>query len=432
MPLLNESTKKTYIFLFKWMFISVIAGVAGVLTVHSFMLLLSRAGSLISDTDLPMAVWLIAGAVVTGGVIYRIDPRAAGEGIPSYIQSLRSEQGSLPLKTTLLKYLAGLVTLSAFNSGGVVGPLGRTSAGVVSWLVEKLSRAGIVFKREDIRTASICGLAAVIGTVFHSSIGAGILAVEVIQRSRMGYSDLFPAIMSSCSAVFLCKAAGWESFYRFNVPDEFMDISMTGWLIVCAVISGIAGGAYEKTYIVISKFFRRKEGRLFFKVLLGSLAGFVLCYLVNPELMGTSRRFIPALLSADFGIFTVWGGQGLPVWAVLGILLCFKLLTNCIVVGSGMSAGFTGPAVISGMLLGGAFALLVGVEPGSATYYAFICAGFAGLLGGSMNVPIASSIMAVELFGLEYSFAAGLASVVAFQMSRGTAIYTYAVEENSL
>jgi H+/Cl- antiporter ClcA len=91
-----------------------------------------------------------------------------------------------------------------------------------------------------------------------------------------------------------------------------------------------------------------------------------------------------------------------------------------------MSAGFTGPAAIAGMLLGVALAVVTGVETGSATYYAFVCAGFSGMLAGSMNIPIASAIMGIEIFGLEYSFAAGLASVVAFQMSRGTTIYSEA------
>ena len=110
------------------------------------------------------------------------------------------------------------------------------------------------------------------------------------------------------------------------------------------------------------------------------------------------------------------------------MLFC-KIICNCIIVGSGMNAGFTGPAVISGMLLGAAAANFLNIEYLSPTYYAFLTAGFSGMLASSMNVPLASAVMATEIFGLQYSFPAGLSAIIGFQVMRHYTIYDYALSE---
>ena len=97
-----------------------------------------------------------------------------------------------------------------------------------------------------------------------------------------------------------------------------------------------------------------------------------------------------------------------------------------------MSAGFTGPATIIGMLLGAGCAHLFNIPPDTATYYAFVAAGFCGVLSSSMNIPLAAAIMSVEIFGLQYSFHAGLAAVVGFQITRSKTIYDYALKSKEL
>ena len=72
---------------------------------------------------------------------------------------------------------------------------------------------------------------------------------------------------------------------------------------------------------------------------------------------------------------------------------------------------------------------LVGFPALSTNYYALIAAGFAGMLAGSMNVPLAAAVMSVEIFGLSYSIPAGLAAIIAFQLDRYQTIYDFAFED---
>jgi H+/Cl- antiporter ClcA len=79
------------------------------------------------------------------------------------------------------------------------------------------------------------------------------------------------------------------------------------------------------------------------------------------------------------------------------------------------------------MLFGAAFAHLLGVPPLSPDYAAFVAAGFAGMLASSMNIPLAAAIIAIESFGLQYSFPAGIAAIIGFQINRHQTIYDYTV-----
>lgn len=426
---MNSQTLKTYQFLLKWLILAMVAGVVGGCLVQGFVCMLTAAVGWIKGAGW-LWIWPFLGALVTAGLIYRIAPKTMVEGMPSYILGVRDHEAGLPLSVTFFKFWAALAGLSTFVCGGMVGPMGRTSSGVMSALVKGLSRLKIGFGPQDRRVGAICGLSAAVGALFHSPIGAGILAVEIIQRASMGYRDLFPGIMAGCSSVFMCKAMGWDSFYSFDVPDQFMDIRMVGWLILCAVLTGFVGGFYEKLYEFLSRLFNRGRKPVLLKVLIGCGAAFGLGSLVHPGLPGTSREFMSALIEGRMDIFRTGHLAMYPLFITLLVVMFSKLLCNCIVVGSGMSAGFTATTMAAGMLLGASFSAVLGIETGSATYYAFLCAGFTGMLSGSMNIPIASAVMAVELFGLEYSFAGAVAAVISFQMSRGTTLFQYATDES--
>ena len=54
--------------------------------------------------------------------------------MPSYIRGMRIHRGDLLFSVTFFKYWATLATLSTFGNGGVVGPLGRVSAGIMSFI----------------------------------------------------------------------------------------------------------------------------------------------------------------------------------------------------------------------------------------------------------------------------------------------------------
>ncbi len=214
--LLSPEQRTSYLYLVKWALIVIVTGITGALLLQSFRTLLSIGQGALMTIHLPLPVWGIAAALLVGGIIYRIEPEAAGEGMPSYLECLNRYGGDFPAGATFWKYPSALLTLIAFGSGGIAGPLGRVNAGFVSAVMKKLGPKR--FNKQDRRTASICGMAAVIGALFHVPIGGGIFAVEIIQKANMRYSDLFPAVFASAVATWVSKQLGWEPLFSVSSP----------------------------------------------------------------------------------------------------------------------------------------------------------------------------------------------------------------------
>ena len=428
---INTETKKSYIYLIKWVTLAIISGILGSVIVKTFTLLLESINSIISSTNLPLVIWPIVGALLTGGIIYVIEPGAAGEGIPSYLRGLNQNKARLDLRETFFKYFAALFTLSTYGNGGIIGPLGRVISGVMSFIGDKLKF--LRFTDFDRRTATICGMAATIGAVFHSAIGGGVFAVEIIQKTEMRYRDLFPAILSSTLAVYFCKLNNWPSFYSIKAVNEFMDLQMLFWVLLVALCAGFTGKLYIYLYNSIARLIKREQQKnRLFKVLIGSAIAAFFAWIINPQLLGTSKSIIVSIFKQDNSIL-IGNLEGLkPLFLILLILMIIKAFANCLTVGTGMSAGFTGPSVIIGLLLGMVFTNLLGIENNSANYYALLAAGFSAMLGSSINIPLAAAILTIETFGLQYSLAAGLAAIIGFQVNRHYTLYDYAQKSAKL
>jgi len=407
----------------KWITTALISGVVGTLVLQFFIFLARGIGSFINSFPVPLIIWPVAGALFTGAVIYRIEIRASAEGIPAYIRGIALEKGHLSFRVTFFKFFAALATLGTFGDGGIVGPLGRVAAGTAGFIARGFKKMSPQYIQEDIRMAGICGMAGLTAAVFHSPLGAGIFAVEMIQRRSLNYSDLFPAILSSATAVFFSKAMGWRCYYCLEVPNAFMDLRMILPLIIFSLIMGYTGGFYNLTYRKIASLFRRAQGKIIPKLVVGSVISFMLANSVNPGLMGTSDALFNAVIKGHFdvitGSLTPFGNTGL----LIVFIVIINILSNCITVGCGMNAGFTGPAILTGMLLGASSALFLGLEFGTPNYYMFLAAGFSGMLSSTLKVPMSAAIITIEAFGLAYSFPAGVAALIGFQIIKQTRIF---------
>ncbi len=419
--------------LLKWIVIGIVAALCGVAVVGSFLFLVMGLHRLLRATGLPLPLFALAGALVTGTLIYRIDPRCAGEGIPSYVHGHRTYGGRLDLSETVGKYLASLATLGTFGNGGIVGPVGRVTAGVMSALGQRLR--GSWFTTADLGTATTAGLAAAVAVVFRSPVGAGVFAVEIMQKNEMRYSQLFPAIIASAigshlAVIFDITPLMRPPLYTLPAPATAVYPELLLPVLLVAVFTGVTGRAYSAFYGLVARFSRRDETTgVVTKVLTGTVIAAGVTWLVNPEIMGTSEYIVNDLTSG--GSTSLYGNlpPSVPIVVVLLILAALKLAANSITVGSGLSGGFTGPAAIIGMLLGRVAADLMGVAEGSLEYHAMIAAGFTGMLASTLNIPIAAAIIGIEIFGIQHGVSTGLTAVLAFQLNRRQTIYDSSLEE---
>ncbi len=427
---LSDEQRLSYAHLAGWFVIAIFSGALGAGLVAGFRWVLEHGQALIMRLPAPPPVVALIAALVTGLIVYRLSPDAAGEGIPSYLYALHHQGGRFPLSATLWKLPAALLSLVAYGSGGLVGPLGRVASGLASWVVgmtRRGEREGRSRAAGFQRTAAICGLSAVVSALFSAPIGAGIFAVEIIQRANMRYSDLFPSILAGTVAAWVAAALALEPIVPLLDLTPSIPISLLPLIVALSVIVAVLGGAFTRLYALAVTTFRRERGWVAPKVAIGMTASALLVWLTNPALFGGALPLLDSVLRADhaslYGLLPVTTPL---VWAVL-IAMVVRAFAACLTIGSGMSAGLVGPAALIGILAGVFAAALSGIAPGSSSYYALVATGFAGMLAGAMNVPIAAAVMTVEVFGLAFGLPAGLSVVVGFQINRHRMIYDFAV-----
>ena len=425
------------LFLLRWLIQAVVAGAIACITVQIFQVLYTFGSHVLDATAISPLIWSIAAALLVGLFLYPLSAEAIGEGIPLYLAAVRPPGALLPLRASLVKFPATLITLVGYGSGGVVGPLGQINAGFVQWVTLILRQS---FPRlfgdqqkhhhdyQPPTTAAICGLAAAIAAIFHSPIGAAVFAVEVIQKEQLRYHQIFPAILASTSAVLWANLFHWDPVYFFSVTPFEVSVVVLIPVVLAGLASGFFGLFYTRVYRFLSSLFNRNEGkRLVPKLVVSISASTALGILINPHILRTSNELIPAIFSGDFPLLRGNLPGATPIFLVAAILFLVKLVGNSITVAGGMSAGFTGPTLIIGMLGGYFLSAVMGFDPGSQLHLAMIAAGFAGMLASSMNVPLAAAILTAELFGPSYGAIGGISAIVGFQVARYSTIYDSAM-----
>ena len=424
-PFARPDLRSSYRYLLWWIALGGVTGVVGACVLALFTWIVDAGQRLLLVTGVPVPLAAIVAALIVGGVVYRVSPDAAGEGIPSYLYALNRGRARFPLRATLMKFPAAVFTLIGFGSGGVVGPVGRVTSGLVSLIGSRYGDERL--REERSHTAAVCGMAATLAALFHAPIGGGIFAVEIVQRANMRYRDLFPAVLAGAVSVAFSRLMGWGPLIEITDQPAVIELGFLPWTIGFSLVVGLLGSVYVRGYGLAVKIFRRDQGRVVLKVVVGMAAASLLVWLVNPALLGTAAELTGALSNGEPGLLYGAFAATTPLALVAVVMLFVRMASSYLTTGSGMSAGLTAPAIQLGMLAAIAAARFVQVVAGQDLTGAFLAVGFAGMLAGSMNVPIAAAVLAVEVFGTGLGTPAIFASVIAFQMNRHSTIYDFAL-----
>jgi len=424
-PVERLDRRASILYLARWIAIAAVSGVTGPAVVQLFRLLAEllsqQAGQAMMHPVLTGAV----AALLVGLVVYRISPDSSGEGVPSYLFYLNSKNCTFPLSATLMKFPAALLTIAGGGAGGLIGPLGRVNAGLLAWFARRLGSDARAEERA--RTAAICGMSATLAALFQAPLFAAVFAVEVIQRANMRYRDLFPSLLASGFAASFVTLAGWRPLIATEGVLPTLPINLLPAGIGFSLVVSVLSGLYVRGYAVTVHLFKRDRGAIWLKVLSGMVGTTILVALLNPAVGGTATDLTKDLLSGTNEFLRGQLPAATPVfWAAL-VMLLLRAAASLLTIGSGMSAGLAAPALQLGLLAAvGAAAALEPVS-GVSLFPVFAVVGMSGMLAGAMNVPLAASLLAVELFGLSYGVAGSAAAIIAFQINRHATIYDHAL-----
>lgn len=372
-----------------------------------------------------------AGAVVAA-LLYLFVPRAAGEGMPAYVDAIRSDDGRMPLRVTVAKFFSAVVVLVSGGSGGMVGPVARITGGLGQDIGGVLRRVG--FEAGVVRRAAICGAAAGISAVLGAPVAGALFAVEVLYADGISYEDIFPALLSSATAFLVVYTrVDYEPFLGVLEHTGEVNLAYLPALVAVALAATLFGAGFCILFSRVREWLYRHVPRLSLRCIFGAAIVVVTATVFGRGVLGPGTDFIKDIVGGGLpevrgtGLESLASPSFVTIAGFLVILAVGKALATTFTIGSGLSAGLTYPSILMGAALGAAGARLAGLDPELAldTHYAFVACGVSALLTSVMNIPLTSTILVAELFGLNQSVPGIIGSVVAYSLARNIVIYRY-------
>jgi H+/Cl- antiporter ClcA len=305
-----------------------------------------------------------------------------------------------------------LVLLGTFLTHLFGGSAGREGTAIQTGasLADQLTRP-LRLSAPDRRILLIAGISAGFASVFGTPLAGAVFGIEVLAIGQLSYDALAPGLLAAFVADLVTRGwarhvpgAGHMAYSVGAVPA----LSLRGMLF--AGLAGIAFGltamAFARTTHAVTHTARRRiarpELRPFFGGLLVTAVVFSLGYSRTCRYLGLGLPTIAAAFHAR-----------LPVHDFAA-----KFLLTGVTVGTGFKGGEVTPLFFIGSTLGNALSRVLPLPPSLLAGM-----GFVAVFAGAANTPIASTLMAVELFGAEAGSYAAIACVASYLFSGHAGIY---------
>ena len=369
----------------KWVLIAHLTGAAGGLVGSAFHLSVSHATAF--RLAHPWMLYLLPAAGLLIGLIYHV-LHTENKNTNTVIDSIQIGE-KVPLALVPTIYLATVITHLFGGSAGREGAALQIGGSLGNY-VGRLCR----LDDKDMRIATLSGMSAVFAALFGTPLTATVFALEVISVGVIYYSAFVPCLIASLIALQIASL--------FGIPPEGFEIPIMVPLHGAGVLR-VAGLALLCTLVSIvfcltmhgtEHFLRKKIPNDFVRVVFGGCVIVGLTLLLgtgdyNGAGMGVIERAIEEGVTRPDAFF-------------------WKLVFTAITLGTGYKGGEVVPCFFVGATFGCAVGPLLGLPAGFAAAIGLVC-----VFCGAVNCPLASILLAVELFDsadiVYFALACGLA-----------------------
>lgn len=314
------------------------------------------------------------------------------------IDQIHDPQKIVPLRMVPLIFV-GTVVSHLF--GASVGREG-TAVQMGGALADQVTRI-LKLPAADRRIILMAGISAGFGSVFGTPLAGAVFGLEVLAIGRMRYDALLPCML----AAIIADQVGvlWGVQHVHYVIPAVPAISL--WGIGSVIVAGAAFGMTGRLFAQLTHALAAHMKRL--------IAYAPLRPLVGGAIVATAVWLFMADRYIGLGIPTIVEAFHQPVapYDFAG-----KMAFTVLSLGSGFKGGEVTPLFYIGASLGNALAPILNLP---VPLLAGL--GFVAVFAGAANTPIASTLMAIELFGAEVGIYAMLACVVSYLFSGHTGIY---------
>ncbi len=410
----NQTIKNNFLQAIPFWVASLITGLAAVLYAKLFAL--AERGVFFVFHQHGWWLFLITPAcfVTSWWLVARFAPYAKGSGIPQVMASIdlatpryvSMVNKLLSLRIIIIKMISSLVLIFG---GGVIGREGPTIqiAGSVFRWVNQLLPAWWpkVSKKNMIMTGAAAGLAA----AFNTPLGGIVFAVEELTKTHIRFfkTALFTAIIiAGLTAQALLGPYLYLGYPKVNGSSSYIFL----WVIVVAVITGLAGSMMAKIILGLIKWktsFKFNWQHVLY-VMVCAFMIVSLALLVDSSVLGSGKDVMTrSLFTPD-----KYNPLGTPLLRIAGPILSFP---------TGGSGGVFAPSLSCGASVGSFMAGLLHMPEADSNIV--ILAGMVAFLTGVTRSPFTSAILVLEMTDrhnvIFHLMAAGMvASLVSFIVDR--------------
>ena len=319
-------------------------------------------------------------------------------GTDALIDAINTKYGKLEGSFIPTKVINVVLILATGGSAGKESPCAQIGAGIGSVCAN-------LFRVDDIdrRKMVLCGFCAGFACVFGAPVAGALFGIEVLAVGVIFYDVLLPAFVASVTAYQVSSALGVTFFYY---PLTFVPAFGQGFflqLLTGGLFFGLCAYALIRA---IQQSTTLTQAIPIWRPLKGLLGGMVLVgltLLFSRDYLGLGLNLMEDCI------------KGLSVnWYAFLLKALFTIITLSI----SRSGSVITPILFIGATAGSFFAHLVGADQST-----FAAIGFVSLLAGTTNTPIATSILAIELFGAQIAPYAAVSCVISFLMSGHHSLY---------